>query len=55
VNLALLVCVEVGLALEKLCAFFAVMLAQARQIFYGFRILELREVLLVAQVGVDLV
>jgi hypothetical protein len=55
VDLALLVGVEVGLALKKLCALFAVVLAEARQIFYGLRILELCEVLLVVQVGVDLI
>lgn len=54
-NLALLVCDKVGVALKKLCAFLAVEFAQAGQIFYGLCILEFREMLLVAQVGVDLV
>jgi hypothetical protein len=55
VHLALLMRGEVGLALKKLCAFFAVMLPQTRQIFYGLLILEFCEMLLVAQVGVDLI
>lgn len=54
-HFALLMCDKVGLALKEFCAFFAVVLAQTRQIFYGFRILELCEMFLVAQVGVDLV
>jgi hypothetical protein len=55
VHLALLVRQHVGLALKELCALEAVVLPQAGQVFYGLRILELCEVLLVAQVGVDLV
>lgn len=55
VHLALLMGAKVGLALKKLCAFLAVVLAEARQIFYGFRIFEFCQMLLVAQVGVDLV
>lgn len=55
VHLALLMGDKVGLALKELCAFLAVMLPQARQVLYRLRILELGEVLLVAQVGVDLV
>lgn len=54
-HLALLMRGEVGIALKKLCALFAVVLAQPRQIFYGLRILELCEMLLVVQVGVHLV
>ena len=55
VHLALLMRQHITLALIKLCAFFAVKLPQPRQIFYWLRILELGEMLLVAQVGVDLV
>lgn len=55
VNLALLVRQHVGLTLEELGAFKAVILPQAGQIFYRLRILELCKVLLVLQVGVDLV
>ena len=54
-DFALLVRQHVGLTLEKLGAFEAVILPQTGQIFYGLRILELCEVLLVPQVGVDLV
>lgn len=54
-HLALLVGDEVAIALKKLCTFLAVILPQARQIFYGLRILELGQVFVVAQVGVDLV
>jgi len=55
VHLSFLVCDKVGFALKEFCAFLAVVLAQTRQVFYGFRILELCEMFLVAQVGVDLV
>lgn len=55
VDLALCVGSEVCVALKKLCAFFAVVLAQAGQVLYGLRILEFCEVLLVAQVGVNLI
>jgi hypothetical protein len=55
VHLALLVRLEVGVALKELCALGAVVLPQARQIFYGLRISELCQMLLVVQVGVDLV
>ena len=54
-HLALLVRQHVGFTLEKLCAFFAVILAQTGQVFYGLCILELCEVLLVVQVTVHLV
>ena len=54
-HLALLVRTEVGVALKKLCAFLAVVLAQAGQVLYGLFILEGGEMLFVAQVGVDLV
>ena len=55
VDLALLVGGEVGVALKKLCAFLAVVLAQAGQVLYGLFILEGGQMLVVAQVGVDLV
>ena len=55
VNLALLVGDKVAIALKKLCAFLAVILAQAGQVLYGLCILELGQVLFVAQVGVNLV
>lgn len=55
VDLALLMCDKVGIALEELCALFAVVLAQARQILYGLCILEFGKVFVVEQVGVDLV
>jgi hypothetical protein len=55
VHLVLLVRDKVVLALKEPGAFLAVEFAQARQIFYGLRILVLCEVLLVVQVGVDLV
>lgn len=55
VHLALLVGQHIGLTLKKLCAFFAVVLPQTRQVFYGLSILELCEVLLVVQVAVHLV
>jgi len=55
VRLALLVGAVVGLALKPLCAFFAVPLPQTRQVFAGLCVLEGSEVLLVTQVGVDLV
>lgn len=54
-DLALLMRSKVAVALKKLCALLAVPLPQARQIFYGLRILEFGKMLLVAQVGVDLV
>lgn len=54
-HLALLMRAEVGVALKKLCAFLAVVLAQAGQVLYGLLILEGGEMLFVAQVGVDLV
>jgi hypothetical protein len=55
VHLALLMRHEVRFALEELCAFGAVVLPQAGQVFYGLRILELGQMLCVVQVGVDLV
>ena len=55
VHLPLVVCFEVGLALKPLCAFFAVPVAEAWQILGGLCVLELGEMLFVAQVGVDLV
>lgn len=55
VHFALLVSGHVGLALKELCAFLAVILAQAWQIFYRLCIFKLGQVLLVAQVGVHLV
>jgi hypothetical protein len=55
VHLALLMRQHIALALIKLCAFLAVELPQPRQVLYRLRILELGEMLLVAQVGVDLV
>ena len=54
-HLALGVGDPVGLALKELCAFLAVVLAQAGQILCGRRVLERGEMLVVAQVGVDLV
>jgi hypothetical protein len=55
VHLALLMGAEVGVALKKLCAFFAVVLAQAGQVLDGLLVLEGGQMLFVAQVGVDLV
>ena len=55
VHLALLVSEHVGLTLKKLCTFFAVVLPQTRQIFYGLCILELSQVFLVVQISMDLV
>jgi hypothetical protein len=54
-HLALLMRLKVAVALKKLCAFLAVPPPQSGQVFYRLRILELCEMLLVAQVGVDLV
>ena len=51
----LLVSNKIAFALEELCALFAIMLAQAWEIFYRFCILEFSKMLLVAEVGMDLV
>lgn len=55
VHLALVVCVEVGFTLKPFCALFAIPVAEAWQVLGSLCVLEMGEVLLVAQVGVDLV
>lgn len=55
VDFPLVVGFEVGLALKPFRTFFAVPLAQARQILGGLCVLELGEVLWVVQISVDLV
>jgi hypothetical protein len=55
VHLPLLMGDKVGVALKPLCALLAVPLAEPGQVLGGLGVLELGEVLVVVEVGVDLV